>query len=202
MISMGYKMRLDTEFFERDTLLVAQGLLGKKLVCMVGDKYLSGTIVETEAYIGENDTACHASKGKTVRTEVMFGKAGVSYIYLIYGIYSMLNIVTEKEGVSAAVLIRAIDPVDGIDIMRANRKSTGVNITNGPGKLCQAFGIDKELNKQNLILSEKIWVEDFRAIGAQHVVSGSRIGISYASEYDQKVHRRFWIKNNRYVSKG
>lgn len=194
-------MILNQLFYEQNTETVAKGLLGKKLVHSQGGQVLSGMIVETEAYVGPTDTACHASKGKTARTEVMFGSAGVSYVYLIYGMYYMLNVVTEQVDFPAAVLIRAIDPIEGMETMRLNRNSSGKNITNGPGKLCQAFGIDKSFNEHDLTVENGLWIESFRDLSDQQISSGPRIGISYASTADQVAHRRFWIKRNRYVSK-
>ena len=133
---------LQQDFFARPTLTVAQELLGKVLVRDIDGQRLSGRIVETEAYIGPDDTACHASKGRTPRTEVMFGPGGFAYVYFIYGMYHMLNFITEQEDFPAAVLIRAIEPLEGVEHMRTHRNNPmpEANLTNGPGKLCQALG--------------------------------------------------------------
>lgn len=193
---------MDCSFFNSDTVSVAKQLIGMKLIREYNGASLSGTIVETEAYLGDSDTACHSAKGRTERTEVMFGPAGRAYIYLIYGMYHMLNVVTEKEGVAHAVLIRAIDPVDGTDVMRDLRGAEGKNITNGPGKLCQALSIDKTLNGKNLLGKSDLWLEPFRQITEAQIESGPRIGINYADEKDRNAPLRFWLKRNRYVSKG
>src|SRR5688572_1806731 len=144
---------LERDFFSRPTLTVARELLGHRLVREIEGQRLSGVIVETEAYIGPNDTASHASKGRTTRTEVMFGPAGYTYVYFIYGMHSMLNLTTEQPDFPAAVLIRAIHPQEGIALMQARRQKPGgvplktVTLTNGPGKLCQALEIDSRLNR-------------------------------------------------------
>ena len=142
--------------FERDTETAARELLGCRLVRRIGGRTLAGIIVETEAYLGERDLGCHSARGRTSRTEVMFGPPGRAYIYLIYGMYHCLNVVTCPEGEPEAVLIRAIRPVAGEDIMSANRvtrsgrRITGAGLTNGPGKLCQAMEIDLSLNACDL----------------------------------------------------
>jgi DNA-3-methyladenine glycosylase len=131
-------VRLGREFYARDTLTVARELLGQRLVRVMEDgQRLAGIIVETEAYIGEEDQACHASHGRTPRNAVMYGPAGFAYIYFIYGMYYCLNVVTEQEGFPAAVLIRAIEPTEGIPRMQAYRQGRPLHeLTNGPGKLC------------------------------------------------------------------
>jgi DNA-3-methyladenine glycosylase len=134
---------LDRKFYERDTRQVARALLGKKLVRKIGRGELSGMIVETEAYCGQADSACHAHRGKTLRNAVMFGKPGHAYVYFTYGMHFMLNLVTEEEGNPCAVLVRAIEPLTGKKEMEFRRKMAGVQLANGPAKLCQALGIDK-----------------------------------------------------------
>jgi DNA-3-methyladenine glycosylase len=154
--------RLKREFFEKDTVLVARELLGKKLYF----EGKTGIITETEAY-KDTDPACHAYRGKTKRTQVMFGKAGFTYVYFIYGMYHCLNIVTENEGKGCAVLIRAIEPVERI----------GKNIKcDGPGKLCRCLGITKEHNKIDICNSESFKILDYPAI-TRSVKTGPRIGI-------------------------
>ena len=139
---------IDRVFFIRPTLIVARALLGQRLVREIDGQRLSGLIVETEAYIGFDDTASHASKGRTARTEVMFGPPGQTYVYLIYGMYHMLNLVTEPVDFPAAVLIRAIEPLEGIEFMQRHRRQTTIaNLTNGPGKLCQALAINQAFNR-------------------------------------------------------
>jgi DNA-3-methyladenine glycosylase len=141
-----FRMKLPRKFFERPTLEIAQDLLGKYLVRFYRGKKLIGQIVETEAYIGEDDLACHASRGRTSRTEVMYGPAGHAYVYLVYGIYDMFNIVTEKKGFPAAVLIRGLRPIENLKLI------------NGPGKLCQWMRIDKSLNNEDLTKSKRLWL--------------------------------------------
>lgn len=165
-------MILRKNFYKRETLQVAQDLLGCFLVRKIGKKIFRARIVETEAYIGEDDLACHASKGRTKRTEVMYGEPGHAYVYLIYGMYELLNIVTEKEGFPAAVLIRAV-AVEGMP----------QNKTNGPGKLTRALQIDRSFNTWDLTKGEKLWIESsplkFRR-AKEKVVATKRVGVDYA----------------------
>ena len=195
---------LQQGFFTQPTLTVAQELLGQILVREIGGQRLSGRIVETEAYIGPNDTACHAGKGRTPRTEVMFGPAGFAYVYLIYGMYHMLNVVTEAEGFPAAVLVRAVEPVEGIEHMRVHRQKPmpDVNLTNGPGKLCRALEIDKKLNKWDVTVGQNLWLETGHNRPDFSVAAGPRVGIAYAVPKDRLAPWRFWIAGNRFVSKG
>jgi DNA-3-methyladenine glycosylase len=193
---------LNQAFFAQPTLTVARALLGKRLVRELDGQRLDGLIVETEAYIGPQDSANHASKGRTNRTEVMFGPAGHAYIYLIYGMYFMLNIVTEAAGFPAAVLIRAVEPQSGLDIMRQNRLNTpGRNLTNGPGKLCRALGIDQSLHNWDLTLGQELWLEAGGPLPDSAIIAGPRVGIGYARPADQSAPWRFWIKGNRFVSR-
>lgn len=192
---------LNASFYIQPTLTVARQLLGKKLVRQLNGQILSGIVVETEAYIGEKDSACHASKGKTPRTEVMFGPPGRAYVYLVYGLHSMLNVVTEVDGFPGAVLIRAIEPLEGLESMQVQRQKTGLHLTNGPAKLCQAFAIDRKLNRHDLTLGNTTWIEDHRPIEDELISTGPRIGITYAAIEDQRAPWRFWIRGNRYVSR-
>ncbi|MFC1651655.1 DNA-3-methyladenine glycosylase [Patescibacteria group bacterium] len=153
-------MKLKRKFYARPTLIVAQDLLGKILVRRYGNKLIKGRIIETEAYIGKDDPACHACSGMTKRNKPMFGKAGHTYIYFTYGMHYCFNIVTEKKGFGSAVLIRSVKPLTEIDFIRKQRgKVNDKDLTNGPAKLCQAFALDKKLNNENL-LGNKLWVED------------------------------------------
>ena len=136
-------LSLPASFYERETLVVAEELLGKYLVRQIRGKKMVGKIVEVEAYIGESDPACHAYRGLTPRTKIMYGTAGHAYVYFNYGMYFLLNVVTEREGFPAAVLIRALEPVFGF-------KSDEVRPASGPGKLCRSMQIDKELNGEPL----------------------------------------------------
>lgn len=166
-------MRLKRNFFNRDTLIVAQELLGKYLVRKIGGKITRSKITETEAYCGPADLACHASKGLTPRTKVMFGPPGHAYVYLIYGMYHCLNIVTEKEGYPAAVLIRGVE-LDGL---------------NGPGKLCRGLKIDKRLNEADICLSKELWTEEGENISYSKIKKSKRIGVDYAGKWKDKLWR-------------
>ncbi len=190
------KKRLDRNFYNRSTLKVAQELLGKYLVIEKDGKYVSGKIVETEAYIGPDDPASHAYRGLTSRNKVMFGDPGYAYVYLTYGMHHCLNFVTERKGFPAAVLIRALEPADGIEIIKKRRKVEDLeNLTNGPAKLCQALGIDRTLNGADLC-SDIFYVED-RGNKPNKIVSTSRIGIKEGKEKKW----RFYIENNEFVSR-
>ena len=147
------KTALPREFYNRDTSKVARGLLGKALVKYSGPDMVGGLIVETEAYYGRDDPASHAYSGKTPRSGIMFEKPGIAYVYLCYGMYYLLNIVTENEGKPGAVLIRALDPVWGIDIMK-QRRNTDSNLTDGPGRLTMALGIDIKNNGADIVKGE------------------------------------------------
>ncbi len=192
-----------TKFFNRPTLTVARELLGQRLVRMVNGHRLSGLIVETEAYIGQADTACHANKGRTPRTEVMFGPPAQSYVYLIYGMYHMLNIVTEQAEFPAAVLIRAIDPLEGVARMQAHRPNITkpILLTNGPGKLCQALAIDKALDNWDITLGQRLWLEPEPPLLDSAITCGPRVGLTTALPKDKAAPWRFWVQHNRFVSK-
>jgi len=185
-------MKLPRKFYNQKTLKIAQDLLGKFLIRKYRGKKYIGKIVETEGYYGFKDRASHASRGETERNKIMFGRAGHAYIYMIYGMYYCLNIVTEKEKYPAAVLIRAVEPIC--------RGRTCPVPTNGPGKLCRAFKIDKKLNGENL-QSDKIWIEarGFK-INKKDIVRAKRIGVDYAGKCKDYLWR-FYIKGNSYVSK-
>ena len=192
---------LQPYYCNTDTLQLSKNLLGKKLVTNFDNKLTSGIIVETEAYLGINDKASHAYGGKkTNRTNIMYHKGGVAYVYLCYGMYSLFNIVCNIKNIPHAILIRAIEPIDGIDIMKSRRKINGVNLTNGPGKLSKALGITKMNNNQSL-LENIIWIEDIdHAIVDKNILSVPRIGVDYAGK-DARLPYRFYIKNNKWVSK-
>lgn len=192
--------KLHRPFYSRPTLEVASDLLGKVLVRRLNGRELRGKIVETEAYIGSEDLACHASRGHTPRTAVMFGLPGHAYVYMIYGFYFCLNVVTERKGYPAAVLIRAIEPLDNVELMRQlrNNPQRDTNIASGPGKLCRAMSIDKSLNGENLF-GTKLWIED-RNIDPGPIGTSPRVGIDYAGEYKDKPWR-FYIDDNPHVSR-
>lgn len=188
--------KLDRKFYNRSTLKVAKELLGKYLVVEKGGEYVSGKIVETEAYIGPDDPASHAYRGVTPRNKVMFGEPGYAYVYLTYGMHHCLNFVTERKGFPAAVLIRALEPAEGIEIVKRRRGKDDLrSLTSGPAKLCQALGIDRTLNGADLC-SDVIYVED-RGNKPAKIVSTSRIGINEGK--DKKW--RFYIENNEFVSR-
>ena len=187
-----------------DTLQLSKDLLGKKLVTNIDSKLTSGIIVETEAYLGVEDQASHAYGGKkTNRTNVMYHKGGVAYVYLCYGMYSLFNIVCNIENIPHAILIRAIEPISGVDIMCKRRNNSSIqsyNLTNGPGKLCQALGINKTLNFKSLEGST-VWIEDVNnKVFDKNILSVPRIGVDYAGE-DTKLPYRFYIKNNKWISR-
>ena len=209
------RKKLSRKFFDRPTLRVAKELLGKFLVCKIDrtkkpatcpaqnregsqrESVLCGMITETEAYCGPKDLASHASKGKTKRTEVMFGPPGHAYIYLIYGMYYCFNIVTEREEYPAAVLIRGVR-LQGTGFSKnSETKITPSYLApdtynlkpdlSGPGKLCRYFRIDKTLNQEDLVKSKKLWVEDRGPkLKPSQIQRGKRIGVDYAGEYKNK----------------
>jgi DNA-3-methyladenine glycosylase len=192
-------VKLARSFYEQKTIGVARQLIGKYLVREHADGTTAGKIVETEAYVGPEDKACHASRGRTARTDVMFGAAGHAYVYFIYGFHNMLNIVTEAEGFPAAVLIRAVEPIEGIPLMESRRHRTNVHqLASGPGKLCDAFAIDRSLNGID-VCGSILYLEDRKEPLAK-IVSRPRIGVDYAGKWKNKPFR-FLIAGNRFVSK-
>lgn len=198
--------RLPREFFARDTLTAARELLGARLVRILDGQRLSGTIVECEAYIGQDDTACHASRGRTARTEVMFGSPGLAYVYFTYGMHWMLNVVTEAKGFPAAVLLRAIQPLEGVETMRALRGAKGRprgnrELTSGPARLTQALAIDKSFNRADMTTGGQLWLEAGDSVPDSKVERGPRIGVNYAAEKDRSAPWRFWVRDNPYVSR-
>jgi DNA-3-methyladenine glycosylase len=195
--------KLSRDFFMReDTLRVARDLLGKLLVVPAANgERVSGMIVETEAYLGEVDKAAHSFGGRrTARNEVTYAEGGRVYVFFVYGMYYQLNLVTGLAERPHVVLVRAVEPVEGIETMRKRRGAMkDTNLTSGPGKLCIAFGIDRTLNAADLE-GEQIWVEEYRKIKKTEIASGPRVGIDYAGEFVE-MPWRFWLKDNPYVSK-
>ena len=192
-------MKLPRDFYRQPTEEVAKQLLGKFLVHRHAEATLVGRIVETEAYLGPHDLACHAAKGRTKRTEVMFGPAGHAYVYFIYGFYNMLNLVTEATDYPAAVLIRAVEPVRGIEQMKQNRKNDLLhNLASGPGKLCQAFAIDRSLNGED-VCGKVLYLED-RDEPTPKFAATPRIGVNYAGKWKDKP-LRFIVRDSEFVSK-
>ena len=169
-------MIISRDFYNRPTLKVARDLIGARLVRISEEKKLVGLITETEAYISQNDLACHAKAGITPRTQVMFGEPGHAYVYFTYGHHWMLNVVTEREGFPAAVLIRAIQPIEGVDMMLERRNGRD---TFGPGKLCQAMGISKSENGVDLAETRGgLWIEAGVKVPNSLVTKGPRVGLN------------------------
>lgn len=174
----GQGAALSATFYSRPTLEVARDLLGRRLVRALGGQRLAGRIVEVEAYIGEQDLASHAARGRTGRNRVMYGAPGRAYVYFIYGMYHCLNVVTEAEGFPAAILIRAIAPDEGLAAMAARRGGQPrINLTSGPGKLCQALAIDRALDGHDLTAGHGLWIEAGEAVGDEAVAATPRVNV-------------------------
>jgi DNA-3-methyladenine glycosylase len=194
--------KLPVEFYLReDVVQIAKELLGKVLITQWNGERTVGRIVETEAYAGESDKASHASKGRTPRTAVMFGEAGKAYVYLCYGIHQMFNIVTNEEGVPHAILIRAVEPVEGIDVMlrRTGKKKADHTLTKGPGNVGKAFGFHTSQSGFSLQHDQLFIADDGFQLPVGSVGVSVRIGVDYAGE-DALRPYRFFVKGNLYVS--
>ena len=195
--------KLAREFYTRsDVLEVARDLLGKKLVVPNRNGVrVAGVIIETEAYRGPEDKASHAYNGRrTRRTETMYGVGGTAYVYFVYGMYHQFNVVTNVEDVPHAILVRAVEPVEGLDIIRRRRPGRFEHeLTSGPGRLCVAMGIDRKLDKADL-LGDRVWIEEAASISPRQIARGLRIGIDYAEEWVKKPWR-FWIRDNPFLSR-
>ena len=177
-------------------------MLGKKLVVANRNgSRTAGIIVETEAYRGPDDRASHAWNGRrTQRTETMYGAGGTAYVYFVYGMYNQFNVVTNVAEIPHAVLVRALDPVEGLETMRRRRRGRSeYELTSGPGRLCLAMGIDRKLDKADL-LGDRVWVEEGISISPQKIARGPRVGIDYAEKWVMKPWR-FWVKDNPFVSR-
>ncbi len=173
-------MILRREFYNRPTLKVARELIGARLIRILDGQRLVGIITETEAYIGEIDLGCHAKAGRTARTAVMYGPPGHAYVYFTYGNHWMLNVVTEREGYPAAVLLRAIQPIEGTETISARRNGRN---TFGPGKLTQALGITKSENGVDLTQAGSgLWIEAGQNVRDPHVTKGPRVGLNTVPE--------------------
>ena len=196
-------MKLPREFYTRtDVLEVARDLLGTKLVVASRNgSRVAGIIVETEAYRGPEDRASHAYGGRrTKRTETMCGIGGTAYVYFVYGMYYQFNVVTNVQDTPHAVLVRAVEPAEGLQIMRRRRPGRPeYQLTSGPGRLCMAMGIDRGFDKADL-LGERVWIEPGASISPRQIARGPRIGIDYAEKWVKKPWR-FWIKDNPFVSR-
>lgn len=188
---------LPVSFYNQSAVDVALDLLGARLVRLLDGQRVSGCIIETEAYEGENDLACHARSGRTPRTEVMFGPGGRAYVYFIYGMHWMFNVVARPEGRPAAVLIRAILPLEGLDIIAARRSGSAGQVkprdwTNGPARLCQALDIDGRMNGVDLTgTQEGLWIEPGLAAPDEQVIHGPRVGIDRVPEPWRSIPWRF-----------
>lgn len=201
---MGAK-KLGFDFYQRENVVqISKQLLGKVLCTQIGNAPVTrGRIVETEAYSGRNDKACHANNGlRTNRTEVMYRAGGVAYVYLCYGIHHLFNVVTNVKNKADAVLIRGIEPIDGIStiLQRRNAEQLAPSVAAGPGRLTQALGITTDLTGISLT-GNRIWIEDrSKNIMPEEVDRSPRIGVDYAEEHAERPWR-FFIRDNKWVSK-
>lgn len=183
-------MLLPREFYARKTIVVAKDLLGRVLVHVDDGVRRAGRIVETEAYVGPHDLACHAAKGRTGRTDVMFGHPGHAYVYLIYGMYDCFNVVTEREGHPAAVLVRALAPIEGC-----------LGKTDGPGKLCRALHVTRAQNRLDLTdQASPLTIEEGTRVSPRKIARGPRIGVDYAGPWAHE-ELRFWVDDDPHVSR-
>ena len=190
-------------YLRKDVCEVARDLLGRRLCTYIDGQYTCGRIVETEAYAGQNDRACHANDGKrTPRTEVMYHKGGVAYVYLCYGIHHMFNVVVHKAEMAGAVLVRAIEPGRGVEYMLARRGMDRVQprLTAGPGTLSQALGIDYRRHYGADLQGPEVWIETGQAVQAHKVITGPRVGVDYAGDHALRPWR-YALKGNRWVSR-
>ena len=203
-------MRLNRDFYEKNTILVARDLLGKILVHKDGTRIYKAKIVETEAYINAKDEGAHFNRGLTDRTRIIDEAGGHIYIYNIYGMYQLFNIVTEMKGVHGAVLIRAVEPIDGIEFMYENRykkaynnpsKKDLLNLTSGPAKLVMAMNLSKEKHYgADLVNDPSLWLEEGSHVAKEDIIRSKGINIDYA-EKGKDYLLRFFIKDNKFVSK-
>jgi DNA-3-methyladenine glycosylase len=188
LLSWRRMKKLPRDFYDRDTVLVARELLGKSLVHIMNGERRIGKIVEVEAYLGPHDLAAHSARGRTRRNEAMFGPPGHAYVYMIYGMYYCINVVTEPEGHAAAVLLRALEPMQNV-----------TDKTSGPGLLCRAMNIDRRLNGHDL-LSNDFFIAAPDTAEKFTIVKRPRIGVDYARHWAKR-HLRFYVKGNPFVSK-
>ncbi|MCE1188945.1 MAG: DNA-3-methyladenine glycosylase [Ignavibacteria bacterium] len=195
--------KIHSGFYKKDALTLAPRLLGKVLTHQIDDLLLSGIIVEVEAYGGLEDEASHAFRGMKNRNKVMFEEGGAFYVYFTYGNHFCCNVVTGKKGSGEAVLIRALEPISGVDTMLVNRfgsdinqKNDLINLTNGPGKICKALAIDGSLNGE-LLTGDKIYISEGRRVKSDEIAVSTRIGITKSIELPW----RFYLSGNPYVSR-
>lgn len=193
--------RLPREFYTRPTLTVAQELLGQRLVRLLDGQRLAGRIVEVEAYLGETDQASHARPGRTQRNAPMYGPPGHAYVYFIYGMYYCLNAVTEPEGSPAAVLIRGLEPLEGLETMRRRRPGhSDHDLSSGPGKLCQALAVDQALNCADLCQGDLLWIEAGAPVASAQVATSPRIGVR-GDPRARTVPWRFYVRHHPCLSR-
>lgn len=204
--------RLGRDFFARPTLQVARDLVGRRLVRIRRGRRLAGRIVEVEAYIGASDSACHGRSGITARNRALFGSPGRAYVYFSYGLHHLLNCVTEEEGFPAAVLLRALEPEEGLKTMTRLRGGTGQGrgrqgerppswLAGGPARLCQALDIDLRLNGVDLVLHDGLLLEEGEPPGRRAITATPRIGIDYAEARDRLAPWRFVAKASPCLSR-
>ena len=196
-------MRLSRSFYARPTRQLARALLGCRLVRMIDGERLAGIIVETEAYIGERDLACHARFGRTSRNAVMYGRPGLAYVYFTYGMHWMLNVVSEAAEYPAAALIRALEPAEGIERMSQQRGLREVrDLCRGPARLTQALRIDRALNGVDLCdRHSALWIEAGGQMSTRSILRGPRIGLFRTPEPWKSKPWRYWVKDSPFVSK-
>jgi DNA-3-methyladenine glycosylase len=188
-------IHLARAFYERPTIEVARDLLGHVIISNCSPGHTTGRIVETEAYLGPDDPASHAARQRGGRVEVMWGESGIAYVYRSYGIHAMLNVVAKTPGATGAVLIRALEPIEGIEIMRTRRAVVDQRLLcSGPGRLCQALGIGLDKHGTDLVTSDSLWISPGEP--PRNVSTSGRIGISRGQELPW----RFWITDNPHVS--
>jgi len=204
--------RLGRDFFRRPTLEVARDLIGRQLVRLHRGRRLAGRIVEVEAYVGAGDSACHGRSGVTARNRVLFGEAGLIYVYFSYGLHHLLNLVTEAEGFPAAVLLRALEPEEGLATMVRHRRGPGQKrqpsadtggpwVAGGPARLCQALGVDLRCNGDDVITGDRLLVEEGDPPGRRRIAATPRIGIDYADATDREARWRFALRDSRCLSR-
>lgn len=197
--------RLERKFYLRGAVIVARALLGQRLVRILDGHRLAGLIVETEAYLGAEDAAAHTFRGRrTARNASMWGPGGHAYVYFTYGMHHCLNVVAGRQGEPVAVLIRALEPVEGLDQMYQRRKCAqhDTALCSGPGKLCQALAIDRRLDGADLVGGSELFIERTRkrAVPSRFIGVGPRIGVGYAGSWARKP-LRFWLRGHAHVSR-
>jgi DNA-3-methyladenine glycosylase len=201
--------RLPRRFYARDPVALARGLLGQVLVRVLDDgTRLAGRIVETEAYLGVEDRAAHSFGGRrTERNAAMWGPAGHAYVYFVYGLHHCMNVVAERPGRPSAVLIRALEPLEGLDAMRARRAGKGpatrlrdTDLCSGPAKLAQALRLDRSLDGADLVRGKQLFIETGAHVPADRIESGPRVGVGYAGEWAHEP-LRFWLAGHPHVSR-